>query len=767
MGEVTSLNYKALALSGTAQLGSDTKSNGTNLTDGLSVSELESMDTNGDGIITEAEFKAAYTGSDADTYWNTYINFYNASSKTSSDGTTTVTQVDADGTTVESTYDKDGNLTSYQKIVTNADGSTDTSVYDANGTLTQVTTAYRDGSSKSVNYETGTTTNEGADGTTVTLNSSGNITSVKTGDSSTSISINYGSNGSDIESIKVGNTTYTNITVKNGKITVKNDSGKTVLAISELSNGSTSIVKYSNGKRTEAIRLNSDDEPNSIFTYDSNGYSTKRVYCNTGVTRTYERDSDGNIITSTDYNSSGVKTSVQTYATTNGSEYYENNTDALWSSRTYYDADGNVTKYLTYSYEKNSDGTVTKTTKTYSDTSKSTLKSTTTATQDSYGNTLSSVTKKASASTTSTTEYTYDTTLDAKLSNKHLDNTVTTSGNTKTTKYYLNGIVIRETTENISTGETTSVEYNYYSSGSLKKKTETASDGSSVSTSYSESGNITQVDKYNSAGNITKSEKYDDDGNITQRKVYDDGVLKNSQEINSDGSREITNYDEDGNITMIENVSSDGTVESGQYTVTELLKRLYPNMSTSQLNEIAAQIMSDNNLSSSDLISYDWKTGSFGDITWPNIIVDENGIYSIGEGTPAEVASAPVLDEDGNVIDSSSTTTTSTTTTTTLKNKGTKWAYSETTDSSGNKISGIYTTQALMKALYGDQNDGDGSYEGMYTLDQEKVGWQLAEANNISIMDMVVEYNWLTGECSIELPEIEIQDDNKYVIKND
>ena len=81
-----SINYLSLGLSGTSQIcavDGAVATEETDLTDGLSLSELEKIDKNGDGEITEAEFKAAFGGDskEAQTYWNTYKSFYNSTLK--------------------------------------------------------------------------------------------------------------------------------------------------------------------------------------------------------------------------------------------------------------------------------------------------------------------------------------------------------------------------------------------------------------------------------------------------------------------------------------------------------------------------------------------------------------------------------------------------------------------------------------------------------------------------------------------------------------
>ncbi|WP_286008917.1 hypothetical protein, partial [Methanobrevibacter woesei] len=268
MGEVTSLNYKALGISGNSQLGSDSKSTGkTDFTDGLSASELKQIDKDGDGIITEAEFKKAYKGEDADKYWATYTSFYKSSTKKNANGTSSVTQTLDDGTKVQSNFDKDGNLTGYKKVATGKDDSTTTIVYNKDGSKSTKTIVLEDGSASKYNYKTKAWSHKSVDGSVVSTNSKGNVTSVNAGN--TKASFSYNSDGKTLKSVKLGDTTYTNVSVNSsGNYTVKDSNGKVVLTLSKRDNGDVALIRYSNGKKVEGIDLNSDCEPRSIYSYD-------------------------------------------------------------------------------------------------------------------------------------------------------------------------------------------------------------------------------------------------------------------------------------------------------------------------------------------------------------------------------------------------------------------------------------------------------------------------------------------------------------------
>ncbi len=104
MTEISAINYSVL----TNTKAANSSSNKTDLTDGLSVTEMKKLDTNGDGLVTEAEFKKGFNGDESSKYWDTYTSFYKVSSKNNK-----VTQKLDDGSTVESQIDSKGKLQSY------------------------------------------------------------------------------------------------------------------------------------------------------------------------------------------------------------------------------------------------------------------------------------------------------------------------------------------------------------------------------------------------------------------------------------------------------------------------------------------------------------------------------------------------------------------------------------------------------------------------------------------------------------------------------
>ena len=154
MSTIKGLNYSDMGISVSKQLGSDKEVkdlNKTDYSDGLSQAELQKIDTNGDGVITEKEFKAAcknegITDKNAKNYWQTLTLFTKATSKSGKNGSSTVSQKDNTGRTIETEFDKAGNVVS--KKIIGTDNSTVTTTYNKNGKPTS--TKYSNG--KEINY---------------------------------------------------------------------------------------------------------------------------------------------------------------------------------------------------------------------------------------------------------------------------------------------------------------------------------------------------------------------------------------------------------------------------------------------------------------------------------------------------------------------------------------------------------------------------------------------------------------------------------------
>ena len=143
------INYATLGMMKSNQVGSTQTGdeNEFNYKNGLNKKELAVIDVNGDGAITETEFKDAFGGTDDEAYkkyWQTYSQYYTAS--TNSDGKTTQTK---NGIKTESTFDGE-KMTGYTQTKVNKDGSIEVKTYNFNSStglyeVTKIETKYQDG----------------------------------------------------------------------------------------------------------------------------------------------------------------------------------------------------------------------------------------------------------------------------------------------------------------------------------------------------------------------------------------------------------------------------------------------------------------------------------------------------------------------------------------------------------------------------------------------------------------------------------------------
>ena len=413
------INYKSIDFSKLKNnqigLGKDVKAEEGKYKDGLTEKEMKKMDKDGDGVLTEKEFKAACKGDDKtkEKYWNAYTEFCGVKSKTDKKtgkttltqnvaGQTTTTNLSKDGKVQDYTittknkktnktvskkytvtgntavleskttktedgrttnrYDKDGNLTSKTQV--DKDGTKVIKYYEQeNGknVVTKQTTKNPDGSRTTVNKKTGVTRNTEADGSYVRTDKNGNIltTHTKSADGKeTKNSFKYDKNG-NLTEVSINGQKYVNgenctITTKNGKTVVKDKDGKNILATKKDSADNTIIYNYENGKRSKGMKVSPSGMPISTSEY-KDGVRTSKEFCNTGRLREYKYDSNGKLVSSTDTSKDGKKLSEQTY-----------NADEKWATREYYDEKGNVKNSKTYEYQTDKKtGVTTKTAKTY------------------------------------------------------------------------------------------------------------------------------------------------------------------------------------------------------------------------------------------------------------------------------------------------------------------------------------------------------------------------------------------------------------------
>ena len=373
--ELDAINYLALNLKGNNQLGSKktAESGQIDYTDGLSAEELKKIDKNGDGAITEAEFKKAFNGSKNEykKYWDAYKSFYSASTKKKSDGTATSTAT-VNGKTVNSKYNKNGKLISYTVVTTAEDGTKTTKTYTVTDGVAKLKSTKVTGSDGST--VTTTTSSSGAktkttkDGTSVTKKD-GKLTTISTKSKpKDTITFKYDSKTGKLKSatVKIGNQTYkgSKITTKKDKNdgvtqTIKDKKGNIVAKIYTDKNGKQVVTEYKAGKKYKEYDINKNGEATSIKTYATSGANKGKLIakenCSTGEKREYHYK-NGKLDYSEDFNSKGKRTSKQTYMTKTASDYYSNKKGHLWASRTFYGPDGKtVTGYQEYSYSSSKD----------------------------------------------------------------------------------------------------------------------------------------------------------------------------------------------------------------------------------------------------------------------------------------------------------------------------------------------------------------------------------------------------------------------------
>ena len=142
---MTFINYNGLNFNllknNFINLGNDVKANDHDLADGLTKDEIEKIDSNKDGILTEKEYKSAYDADPAtqQKYWAAYQAYFNIENKI--ENATKVNIQNINNQTVK-TYLKDDKVVNYSSTIT--DGSqhrTTTTQYD--GTSVTLDRAYR------------------------------------------------------------------------------------------------------------------------------------------------------------------------------------------------------------------------------------------------------------------------------------------------------------------------------------------------------------------------------------------------------------------------------------------------------------------------------------------------------------------------------------------------------------------------------------------------------------------------------------------------
>ena len=561
------INYSGLNINGRDQFGSDKKAINTDdvkkfdLTDGLTQKELEKIDKNKDGAISEEEFKQAFGGSTADsykTYWDSYKSFYNTTSK-KTNGETITTQTKEDGTVITSKFDKDGKMVSYTEKKVNNAGTEEITKYeniDGKQVATKNTITYPDGTIYSKNLKNGTETRTSEDGSSIKIDKNGNILEIKTAaDNYTqNYSFKYDKKGK-LTSIEINGKKYEGVTTsEDGKI--KDKDGNLIAKLTTDGSGNAHFYEYKNGKKANGVEMNTDGYIENISKYDKDGKLKNRFYCASNISREYYRDEKGKLTHSIDTRD-GKKYSMQTYSDKTEKDLYGDTRPAntLWESRTFYDENGNVKSKRTYSYEKSGDNV--KQTTTYYDADESTVKKTVVTEKDKYTNTLTKETYDKNGTETSSAKYEYDTNkIDSELTDKRIKSITTETSNETTVKKYTDGVVteVEHSTIKDGIGRKEKIKYTYYSNGQEKEAIK-----------QDENGKTIEIIEYNKKGE------------------------KTSQRV------DISSY----------------------------LKELYPELSDYQIRTLIKKCKdsSGNNFTSNSMINYDINNSAF-DINIPDFTLD-------------------------------------------------------------------------------------------------------------------------------------------------
>ena len=503
-----SINYSGLNISGKDQFGSDKKAVNTDdikkfdLTDGLTQKELEKIDKNKDGAISEEEFKEAFGGSTADsykTYWDGYKSFYNTTSKKSNDETIT-TQTKEDGTVITSKFDKDGNMISFTEKKINNAGTIETVKYeniDGKQVATKNTITYPDGTIYTKNLKNGTETKTSIDGSSVKFDKNGNILEIKTAaeNYTQNYSFSYDKKGK-LTSIEINGKKYEGVTTsEDGKI--KDKDGKLIAKLTTDGSGNSYFYEYQGGKKANGVEMNTDGYVENISKYDKDGKLKNRFYCESNISREYFRNENGDLSYSIDTRDN-KKYSMQVYSDKTEKDIYGDTRPAnvLWESRTFYDENGEVKSHRTYSYEKSGDKV--EQTTTYYGADKSTVEKTVLTEKDKYTNTLSKETYDKNGIETSTSTYKYDTTkIDKELTDKHIKSITTETNNETAVKKYTDGVIteVEQSTIKNGKGEKEKIKYTYYTNGQEKEVIK-----------QDENGKTTEIIQYNEKGEKTSQQ---------------------------------------------------------------------------------------------------------------------------------------------------------------------------------------------------------------------------------------------------------------------
>lgn len=592
-------------------LGDDVKAEKDSLKDGLTQKEMKKLDKDGDGVLTEAEFKAACKGNDKvkDKYWDAYADFCGLKSSKTESGGTKVSQ-NVKGQKANTYFDKDGEAT--KQSVKNSDGTrTVTDLKTGTEKIVQ-----KDGSYTKY-YENGTQVSVSVNGTKVKTNDDGQITKIvsKTEDGKENVNSFKYNNKGEMTKVTINGQEYTNgenctITVKeDGKTVVKDKDGKNLLVTKQDEKNNTIVYNYENGKKAEAVKVNSAGEAITTASYD-NGLKTSKTNCENANVRTYERDAEGNLTKSTDTSKDGVKLSEQTYTKVNG--------ESKWATRTFFDEKGAVEGTKKYEYEAKEDGSYRSRVNTYNakgENTKLTVSQYNEHGNIAYKNTL--VDGKDIR-----TDYQYDN----DGANQKLQ------GYTKITYPFVEkeDVYPYKKEEYAPSGALLkSTKYNLDEKGNLKSTKETdynvwvespAASGENVTTKDANGKTIKEENILRDDSNNIIQKTVKKDGKTTVIKyTYDEkGNLVKTNEHKPDGTYEVTKY-EDGEAVKKAFYDKDKNKTGTYYSFDSIIKDKYPNITDAQLSKIKDKLGN----SSKDFKEIDnglyYAKSNFSDSVWNQI----------------------------------------------------------------------------------------------------------------------------------------------------
>ena len=527
MVDFSGINYSTVDFKKLGQIGkNDAKK--SELENGLTKEECENLDTNKDGLLTEEEFKAAWTDTSAYSQaWATYLKACNVDVQTSKNGKTTITQ-EIGGKTTITTLNKKG-------VVTD--------------TAFDHTVKAKDGAWAKVSAE-------------------GKIERVATKDKETNkydndIKFSYNDNG-QINGVSVDGQKYKNIKVisKGNKTVIKNnDTGKTLIAITANDQGQNTVHKYdADGKRTTKIVLAEDGTPSYSVDYNKDGSFKTKTYYNTNRIRTYEKDENGKTY-STDFNivdGDRELYSIQSYQDVEGSTKFDER---------YFYKDGAAVKKAEYDFSKNPETEEIVSKKTVSKAVKnagtpeaeyevSYIKNTV---KDKYGNIKSTVTQNAKGELVSSEVYNYATeNPDKKLPASDLKSVDVTTPSKKYTKEYNEGkiqtasIISEESKKNLAN----TYSYEYYPDGSVKTKRV-----------KNPNKKLLQVKNYDEKGELTSTmnRRYHDNGKVKVETTWEDGKITKKRNYDENGELTKTTknkYNDAGQLIRVQTYNADNKLTS-------------------------------------------------------------------------------------------------------------------------------------------------------------------------------------------------------------